>query len=415
MGKDRNMKAIVFAPSIARYLLCKAVGRLFPSVHVGSLGCVRLVELRRPGLPGDDWVLCRTRLGGICGTDIGMIFLRQHPASMLECFVSFPIMLGHENVAEVVSVGSLAEEFVRPGQRIVVDPPFGCVVRKIRPLCLSCKRGEPSICINFDKGQVPPALGLGYSNFAGGSWSEYFLAHISQVHLLPDTIRDEDAILIDPLACSLHVLLNSGIRSGEKILILGAGIIGLGVLMLLRSFHIKADITITVRYEFQRRLAETYGADHTVMWGKDKDKAFKKLADITGTELLKSSMGLRFLRCGYDVVIDCSGSVGSFNDATRVIRPFGRYIVAGTPQLGLVDMSAVWFRQIKLMGLTGRGTCSPDSGHSYERIISMINDGRLDLSRLPRRFYRQEDYKRAILQTRDKRNFPYVKTAFDFR
>ncbi len=363
-------------------------------------------------------MLCKTRIGGICGTDIGTVSLRQHPGSMLKKFVSFPMTLGHENVAEVVDVGENVSE-ITTGQRVVVDPPHNCWTRNIEPQCYLCAEGKPSVCLNFDKGSLPPSLGLGYNNFTGGSWSEYFVAHKSQIYPLPDEISDEDAILIDPLACSLHAVVNNFPEPSENVLVLGAGIIGMGVLMFLKLLYPSAKVCITVKHKFQMELAEKLLADDIVRWDDGKDALFAKLAESSGAEYIRLKTGLRFLRGGFDRIYDCTGNVNGFNDGARMVKPGGKYIIVGTPQLGLADLTSVWFREVKIVGITGRGfDILPNEDvkrHNYEHIIDFIRYRKIKLDGFPRKFYRQVEYKKAIMETINKKDFPYIKTGFDFR
>ena len=412
------MRAVVRGLSPAKWFVCKILGTLTPRVYVSAVGGLRLERRPVPQLPGDDWVLCKTRLGGICGTDLSIVFLRQHPATILQRFVSLPVMLGHENVAEIEATGPKVAEF-RRGDRVVVDPPLACRARGIDPVCPACAAGRPSICENFDAGKLPATLGLGYNNFTGGSWSEYFVAHVSQLYRLPDGLSDERAIFIDPLACSLHAILVDLPGAGERILVFGAGIIGLSTVALLRALAIRSKVTLTARYPHQVELGRCLGADHVVLWTGDRARSFEELARITGSRARPGRFGIRFLQGGFDRVYDCSGSMAGFADAARLLRPRGTLVVVGTPQLGISDVTPVWFRELKVLGVTGRavqkfpGETQPE--HNYMHVLRLLEQNRLDVDAFALRLYRLPQFRDALLDLRGRGKTGVIKAAFDFR
>ena len=109
------MNAIEFNVTVPRFLLAKSVGRVSDSAFYGGLSGVRLRDVELPSLPGPEWVRLKVRKAGICGTDIGNLTYSASPA--MEPFGSFPAVLGHEIVAEVVETGSHVRD-LEPGQRV---------------------------------------------------------------------------------------------------------------------------------------------------------------------------------------------------------------------------------------------------------------------------------------------------------
>jgi L-iditol 2-dehydrogenase len=409
MGPE-TMNSLVFTNSPGRWLASKIAGRFWPGAYLTRLGGLRRCERPVPVPPGDGWVLCRTRLGGICGTDLNMVYMQQHPGSLLRAFISWPIFLGHENVAQIADTG----------ERVLVDPPIACAARKIEPPCPACRAGKPSTCWNFARGSIPPALGLGYNSFTGGSWSPYFTAHASQIHPLPDGIPDEQAILIDPIACSLHAVLQDLPATSERILVFGSGIIGLGVILALRALDLKVDITATVRHDWQADLATRCGAHRVIFWKQsDIVPAMNGMAQLLGTRNIVLPFKMRFLEGGFDRLYDCTGRAAGVVEGLRLVRSEGKYVIAGTPQLGLMDLTCTWFRELTVLGTTGRAieTLPGETAaqHNYRHVLQLIRQNRLDLSCLKVDLYRQDDYRRALGETRAKRRAGSVKSAFDFR
>src|SRR5690606_15906977 len=97
------VRAISFAAPIPTYLATLVAGRVSERFFIGPHACTRLGDVEPPKLPGDRWVRIRTRMGGICGSDINVITLKASPST--SPFSSFPFVLGHENVGEIVEVG----------------------------------------------------------------------------------------------------------------------------------------------------------------------------------------------------------------------------------------------------------------------------------------------------------------------
>jgi threonine dehydrogenase-like Zn-dependent dehydrogenase len=307
----------------------------------------------------------------------------------------------------------------------LVDPPLACAARKIDPPCPACREGKPSTCWNFDRGSLPPALGIGYNNFTGGSWSPYFVAHKSQIHLLPDEIPDEQAILIDPIACSLHAVLQDPPAAHEKILIFGAGIIGLGIVMALRALNLPVDITALVRRQSQADLAMQCGANHTVLWTPDRiSSAVQQMAEITDARGFDIFYKMRFLQGGFDRLYDCTGNIAALAESQRLLRSGGKLILAGTPQLGLADLTCFWFRELKVQGVTGRAieplpstnNTPQEPKHDYRHVIDMIQQNRLkNLSLFNVKLYPQQNYRQALTDLQGKSRSGVHKAAFDFR
>ncbi|MBV8236989.1 MAG: alcohol dehydrogenase catalytic domain-containing protein, partial [Acidimicrobiia bacterium] len=127
---------------------------------------MRLLEVDDPPFLGPDWVVLRPRMTGICGSDAKQVFMdfgedvaRDNP---MGDFFSMPQVLGHEVVADVVSIGKEASG-VEVGDRVVLNPWLSCGPRGISPPCPACDAGDLSLCWNFAKGRVAPGIHSGTS------------------------------------------------------------------------------------------------------------------------------------------------------------------------------------------------------------------------------------------------------------
>src|SRR5438132_107738 len=97
------MRALVFNPTIPRFLVTKALGTVSRAAVMARTSALQFREIPEPPLPGDEWVRIGVRLGGICGSDLHTIRLETSPA--MSALTSFPFVLGHENVGAVLEAG----------------------------------------------------------------------------------------------------------------------------------------------------------------------------------------------------------------------------------------------------------------------------------------------------------------------
>lgn len=114
------VKALQFHYRPVQYMVCKFFGKLIPSLHWHSLlSCIRYQEVEEPDLPNEDWVKIKIKYGGICGSDMNLIFLNDSPTT--SPYASFPFTIGHEFVGEVIETGGNVRQ-LSPGDRVVADP-----------------------------------------------------------------------------------------------------------------------------------------------------------------------------------------------------------------------------------------------------------------------------------------------------
>ena len=145
-----------------------------------------LQEVPDPPLLADDWAVLRTRLCGICGSDTKQVLMDFEDAadSPMTAFISFPQVLGHEVVADVVEAGP--EAGVSAGQRVVLNPWLSCGPRGITPPCPACEAGDYSLCWHFTDGRLSPGIHTGNATEATGGFAELLPAHRLMMVPVPD-------------------------------------------------------------------------------------------------------------------------------------------------------------------------------------------------------------------------------------
>ncbi len=402
------MKAIRFSAPIPTYLLTRAVGALSRRAFVGPHACTRFVELEPPALPGERWVRIRTRLGGICGSDLAVVTLRASPST--SPFSSFPFVLGHENVGEVLEVGKEVRGFAI-GDRVTANPLLACAPRGIEPPCAACAAGQPSRCVHFTDGALPPGMLIGTTRGLGGSWGEQFVAHQGQLVRLPAGVPDEAAVLIEPLACSVHAVRASLPADGERVLVIGAGSIGLLTVAALTALAPQAPVTVLARHAFQEEQAVRLGAARVV---RDSRRGLEALAAAAGSRLLQPILGRPVAVGGFDRSFVCIGSARAMEDALRFTRAGGTVILLGNAGLlpGL-DWTPLWLKELTLRGSVCYGTQVHGGAErgAFEEAASLIATGRAPVAPLVTHVFALAEYRRALVTALDRGGSRSIKVA----
>lgn len=391
--------ALTFDPRPVRWTLCKAVGWLTPRVFWSRLSGLRLRDVPRPPLPGDDWVRLRTVLGGICGTDVNAVFQRNHPATILRAMTQFPVVLGHENVAVVDEVGANVIDW-KPGQRVVVEPSLSCVPRGFDPVCRECAAGRFTLCERVTDGPLPPGLMIGWNSFTGGSWAPEFVAHRSQLYAVPAEWSDEEAVVVDPIAGAVHAVLRRLPSDSERVLLIGGGIIAQGVAAAIRALGSRARLTALVRHEAAALRLREAGADETILSPSSEPHAarYEAVAAAIGGRRIASLFGNQAFLGGYDVVYDCVGTGRSLTDAAKFTRARGTVVAVGTSGIAVVDTTPLWMKELNVIGCNGRQFETYDGRrlHTYQVVFDLVRNGRLSLKGLLTHTFAVRDYARAF-------------------
>ena len=403
------MKAIVFAAPIPTYLLTLAAGAISKRLLVGPHACTRYAEVEEPALPAEDWVRVRTRLGGICGSDLAVVALHASPAT--SPFSSFPFVLGHENVGTIEAVGSAVRDF-SVGERVVANPLLDCGPRGIRPACAACRAGNPSRCEHFTDGALPPGMLIGTTRGLGGSWGERYVAQAARLVRVPEGLSDEAAVLVEPFACSVHAVRASPPAAGERALVVGAGSIGLLTVAALRALAPDVEVTVLARHGFQRDHALRLGAARVVMGAGDPRAA---LAEVSGARLLETIIGPRAVVGGFDRSYVCIAGRRGLDDALNLTRAGGEVVLLGNARgLDGLDWTPLWLKELRLRGsLTYGGAHAGAERGDFEEAMSLIASGRATVAPLVTRTFPLADYAGALGTAMDKRA-QSVKVAFRF-
>ncbi|PSR33853.1 MAG: alcohol dehydrogenase [Sulfobacillus benefaciens] len=402
------MKGVVYDFKPDRWLAAHVAGRHIPALYDGPLSCLSLRTMPSKPLPGPKWVRLRPLLSGVCGSDLATI--TTHASPVLSAFTAFPIVLGHEMVAEVLEVGPAVQR-VAVGQRIVVQPFFGCEVREIVPPCLPCSQGYPALCQNAAEGRLAPGMLLGFCPDEPGGWSDESVCHESQCYLVPDELSLEQAVLIEPLAVGLHAVLLHPPHSSDKVLVIGGGMIAFAVLAALAWLNTGASVVHSFWEPFQADLSRQFGAQFQAI-RENSDELIERV----GGRSYRPRFGPSVSVGGYDIVVDCVGSSASMGTAIRTVRPQGTVVLVGAAaHLPGVDWTFVWNREIQLLGALAYG---PEANyghlHTFEATMRYLKSSLLPVEKLITHRMPLHDYRTAIRANLNRNQYHAIKTVFDF-
>ena len=233
--------------------------------------------------PDPGQVVVKVGRCGICGSDL-------HMSEDAAYGCKHGDVLGHEFAGEVVDLGREVEG-LKIGDLVSVIPLMSC------GHCEHCRKGEVQWCAEF--------------GLQGGGYAEYAVTRPNQCVRLGTDVSLADGAIIEPLAVALHGVNLSGLKAGDKVLVLGAGPIGLAIAFWAKRFG-AAKVAVQDIAEFQRQRALDMGADAFVVDPQDP---------VGSAE--------RGLGGKADIVFECVGIPGLIAQAVEQVRPRGTILLLG--------------------------------------------------------------------------------------
>jgi len=314
------------------------------------------IEEREPLPLGPADVRIAVALCGICGSDLheyasgphGIPVGEPHPVSGRTA----PLIIGHEFCGTVTEVGA-AVTTVLPGQRVTVEPAYRC------GHCAGCRRGEYNLCES-----------MGFAGLMGdGGMATEAVVPGYMVHPVPDAVSFEQAAVLEPAAVAFHALRRSGLKAGERCVVIGAGPIGLLIVQLAKLAGAQTVI-VSDTSEARLELAAKVGAD--VVVNPVRQDLATAAAEATGG-------------AGADLSFEAVGLQPALDDAFRVLRKGGRLVLVGlfvdNPTIDAFEMVN---REIDIVSSVGyRGV--------FPELIAMVADGRFDPSAIVTRTIALDD------------------------
>jgi len=266
--------------------------------------------------PAENEALIKVNLAGICATDLELV-RGYYPYSGIP---------GHEFVGVVVEA---ARRSSLVGKRVVGEINIAC------GQCRECKDGNPHHCQNRSV--------LGIVNH-DGAFAEYLTLPIDNLHFIDDSIADEQAVFVEPLAAALEILEQVMIKPSDRILLIGCGRLGLLVAQVLNL--LSSPFIALAKYPHQQNLLSKWHIPYLTSPDQIEEKSF-------------------------DLVVEATGSPAGFDLARKAIRPRKTIVLKSTYHGNMeVNMSAVVVDEINLIG----SRCGP-----FPPAIELLRKGRVDV------------------------------------
>ena len=282
--------------------------------------------------PHNDESLIKVRMAGICGTDLEII----------QGYMSYQGVLGHEFVGTVIK--SKNTDLI--GKRVVGEINVGC------EKCDSCKIGMQRHC--------PNRTVLGILN-RDGAFAEYLSLPEKNIHVIPDSISDEQAVFVEPVAAAFEIKEQVSLKPDWKVAIVGDGRLAQLIASVLKT--ICTDITCFGKHE------------------KKLDR-LKKLEVKTKIGVLQGEYH------NFDLVVEATGSNSGFLDTMKLVRPRGHVILKSTIASSKnLDLTPAVVNEITLIG----SRCGP-----FRPAIEAISAGTIPVNDLVEEVYPLEKFKEAF-------------------
>jgi len=276
---------------------------------------MRIEEVNIPKIGQRD-VLVRTRVVGICGSDVHYF---QH-GRIGSFVVEKPHILGHEFSGDIVELGDEITG-LEVGQRVVVEPGRAC------GKCQYCRKGRYNLCRDMQFHGTPPY---------DGAFAEYIAVPEQNVILMPERMSYEEGAMIEPLAVGMMAAERGRVCVYDTVAILGAGPIGQMALQAVKA-HGVLETYVTDVEDYRLDYAQKYGAKAVI--NPAKEDVVDTIMEITDDE-------------GVDVVIEASGAMSAIKQAFEITRPGGRIVHVGYPPTDVqVPLTDVIINELDILGV----------------------------------------------------------------
>jgi threonine dehydrogenase-like Zn-dependent dehydrogenase len=367
------MKALYFDNSLPRIVMVQAASLLYRQAALMSFSPTHYTEVPEPEIPNPRWLKVRNMACGICGSDIHFMFMEMDP----KCFpAATPGIarkyLGHELLGEVMEVGDDVDGFQK-GDRVClrIDWP-SCFQMEIDPMCSQCAQGEYMLCQNLGARKLPLID-------VGGGFSPRMVMHRTQPFKVPDGLSNDEALMLEPMACAVHAVMKHPPAAGDRVLVVGCGTIGLLTVAVVKAMVKNAEVIALARYPVQSEMARTLGADDVIMGEKHP---YRRIAELTGAKYFEGYFGNKILLGGFDVIYDTIGNDDSLTHALRWARSKGTVVIVGVNfKPGKIDYSPLWHQELKVTGINCH-VLKEGAYSSFDIAAGLIAEKRLPVGKL---------------------------------
>jgi L-iditol 2-dehydrogenase len=304
-----------------------------------------VMEERAVPEPGPRDVLMKVSSVGVCGSDVHYY---EH-GRIGSHVVRAPLVLGHESAGRVVAVGSEVTRHA-VGDRVTLEPGVPC------GRCRECRSGRYNLCPDVVFFATPPV---------DGAFADYVTIHEDFAFALPDELSDEAGALMEPLSVGIWACRKAGVSAGDRVLVTGAGPIGLLAMQVALAFG-ATQVEISDVSEARLEMARRTGATRALRAGEDEPAEA-------------------------DALIECSGNARAMQAGIAALRPAGTAVIVGMGpgETAEIPLALIQNREIWLTG-TFR------YANTYPTAIALAASGRVDLEAIITGHYPLEQTEQAL-------------------
>ena len=316
------------------------------AISIVAPGKVEIIDIEKP-VAGPGEAIIKPLYGGICGSDLNSF-------RGTNAYLTYPRIPGHEFSAQIVEIGENDKGF-KPGDIVTANPYFNC------GQCYSCKKGLVNACMSNQ------TMGVQRE----GGFSEYMLMPVSR--LIDGKGLDAKTLaLIEPFCIGYHGIQRANVQAGDKVLVVGAGTIGLLAAIAAKSRGAKVWICDVAPMKLEYALR--FGIDGTVL--------------NTGADALKNAIDEITDGNGFDVTVECVGLPSTFQNCLDAACFGGRVSVIGVGKHNIdLDFTIIQKKELNIYG--SRNALTRD----FEELIDTVKAQNLKLDDVVTNVY---DFENAV-------------------
>ncbi len=326
---------------------------------------LRKIEMREIDIPvpNEDQVLIKLEYVGICGSDVHYL---EH-GRIGDFIVDGDFILGHECSGVVVEIGNRVKR-LKVGDKVALEPGVTC------GQCEFCKSGKYNLCPDVEFLATPPYHGC---------LMNYIAFPENMAFKLPENVSTKEGALVEPLAVGLHAASQGNIRLGDKVVILGAGTIGLVTLLACKACG-ATDVTVVDIIEKRLEVAKRLGATRVI--NAKNENAVEVIAGLTDG-------------AGADKVIETAGSEFTIKQSPYLVKRGGTIVLVGLAAKSIIDFD---FMQIMTKEVEIKSVFR--YRNLYPVAIEAIADGKIDIKGIVSHEFAFEDSSKAFDFVIDNKN-----------
>ncbi len=303
------------------------------AVQIITPGELKIIDMDKPSIDETNNVLVKMTAAGICGSDVGIY-------SGTNAAATYPRIIGHEMVGRVEKTAPNVKT-LKPGDRVIINQVTSC------GSCYSCRIGRGNVCDELKVRGV----------HIDGGYREFIAVPEADCYVLPDSISDSDAVMIEPATIAIQSCTRAGLKKDDMLLIFGSGALGSSILKIARLLCdniIAADVV-----DEKLEAAKKNGASHVI--NVSKENLADKVREYTNGH-------------GSTVSIDAACTNDSLISLLKATGNAGRVITMGfSTSETLVNQFLITSKELDVRG-------SRLQNKMFGKAIELIKAGKLDLS-----------------------------------